>query len=828
MSHQITRAFRIAFLAMMSALVFEIAKHTVSFHISIWGLPIHAILFPVSVFVVSLVMLLRGEESRSVLELRLQEIGNLRLLIEQSRDGMVIIDSNYRVVETNQMHATMLGYTPEEMRQLCVWDWEAQFTQEQFCATFPQVKTEGASFETKHRRKDGSVYDAEVSVCIADIGGKTLSFCVTRDISVRKAVELALRESEERFRKLLELAPLPLAFATAEGVITFRNQRFVSVFGYTAEDVPTISEWWQCAYPDPEYRQWAITTWKTNVRIAIAEGRDIQPTEANITCKNGEVRTLEVSGITLGDRVLATFIDITERKRAERSLRQSEQRFRNVVEVAPVGMFINTDGLFSYLNPAALALFGAERDEQIVGQTVLERIHPDSRTAVSERTRQVTEERQSAPFTEERYLRLDGTELDVEVTAIPFIFEERDGALVFIRDITSRKREEEKRRELEQQLRQAQKMEAVGRLAGGIAHDFNNLLMVIQSYTEMLQDSLPIHDGLRKNTEQVLKAANRAASLTGQMLAFSRKQITSPVVLDLNAVIDETTKMLMRLIGEHIEFRVDSAESLWTVLADSDQIVQVLMNLCVNSRDAMPQGGMLTVATENITVTEGSTGRHPYVAPGEYVKLAITDTGMGIPKEEQEKIFEPFYTTKEVGKGTGLGLAMIYGIVKQNRGYVWVDSELGQGSCFTICLPRAKGVLASDRPVKTDAQPRGTETLLVAEDEEALREAICAYLCTLGYTVLAASSGQQALSTASEYEGRIDLLISDVVMPKMSGRELSQMMGNLRPDLKTIHMSGYTDDAVLRNGIQDMDAAFLQKPFSLATLARKVRDTLGN
>jgi signal transduction histidine kinase len=392
-------------------------------------------------------------------------------------------------------------------------------------------------------------------------------------------------------------------------------------------------------------------------------------------------------------------------------------------------------------------------------------------------------------------------------------------------EITGRKREEKKTQALEQQLRQAQKMEAVGRLAGGIAHDFNNLLMVIQSYTEMLQDGLPARSVLRKNTQEITKAAERAASLTGQMLAFSRKQISAPVVLDLNTVIGETAKMLVRLIGEDIEFRIYPADSLWATEADPDQIVQVLMNLCVNSRDAMPQGGTLTIATSNITVEEGSIDGHQYVAPGKYVKLSVTDTGTGISKQAQERIFEPFFTTKEVGKGTGLGLATVYGIVEQSHGYVWVDSERGQGACFTIFLPKASLAIASDTPVKTDARPRGSKTVLIAEDEEALREVMCSYLRSLGYTVLAARSGQQALSVASEY-GHIDLLITDVVMPEMGGRELSKLLGGLRSDLKTIYMSGYTDDAVLRHGILERSATFLQKPFSLGTLARKARETL--
>jgi two-component system, cell cycle sensor histidine kinase and response regulator CckA len=342
----------------------------------------------------------------------------------------------------------------------------------------------------------------------------------------------------------------------------------------------------------------------------------------------------------------------------------------------------------------------------------------------------------------------------------------------------------------------------------------------------MLQDSLPAHDALRHNTREIMKAAERAASLTGQMLAFSRKQIIAPVVLDLNAVIDETANMLKRLIGEDIEFRVDAAKSLWAIEADPDQIAQVLMNLCVNSRDAMPKGGALTVATGNVTVAEGSIDANPYIVPGDYVRLSVTDTGTGVSKKLQERIFEPFFTTKEVGKGTGLGLAMIYGIVKQSGGHVWVDSEPGQGACFTIYMPRARATVGPELSAKPETQPRGAEILLVVEDEDALREAMCDYLRSLGYTVLAANSGREALSVASE-QGHIDLLITDVAMPKMSGRELSQMLRSLRPELKTIHMSGYTDDAVLRHGIQELGASFLQKPFSLGTLARKVRDTLG-
>ncbi len=382
------------------------------------------------------------------------------------------------------------------------------------------------------------------------------------------------------------------------------------------------------------------------------------------------------------------------------------------------------------------------------------------------------------------------------------------------------------RQKLEQQFRQAQKMEAVGRLAGGIAHDFNNLLMVMRTYTEMLQDRLPEHDILRKNTEEVIKAVDRAAGLTGQMLAFSRKQILSPVILDLNALIAETVKMLKRVIGEDIEIRVDAEESLWTIKADPDQIVQVLMNLCVNARDAMPQGGILTISTGNDTVEEGIIGPRSFVSSGEYVKLSVTDTGIGMSHDIQEEIFEPFFSTKECGKGTGLGLSTVYGIVKQSGGYVWVDSEPGEGACFTVYLPRAKGTISRNASAKAGRSARGTETLLVVEDESALRESICRFLRSLGYTVLEAGSGQQALDVANQIEGHVDLLVTDIVMPKMNGRELSQTIGKLCPGLKTIYMSGYTDDEVLRHGIHERGVTFLQKPFSMGTLAGKAREAL--
>jgi two-component system, cell cycle sensor histidine kinase and response regulator CckA len=651
------------------------------------------------------------------------------------------------------------------------------------------------------------------------------------DITERKRAEQALRESEEKFRLLLNSTAEAIYGIDLQGDCTICNPACLRLLGYQApEDLlgKNMHEVMHHSHADgtPYCQQ------ECQIYVSFRQGKPSHVTDEVLWRADGTSFPAEYWSYPMhkGDEIVGsvvTFVDISDRQQAEQALRESKERFRQVVEGAPVGIFIQTDGLFRYLNPAALTMFGAETADQIVGQAVSERIHPDYRAVVDERIRIGKKERRSLPFLEEALFRLDGITFEAEVSANPFVFDGRDSAIVFLRDITERKREEREKRALEQQLRQALKMEAIGKLAGGIAHDFNNLLMVIQSYTEMLQDSLPADDRLRKNTQEIMKAAKRAASLTRQMLAFSRKQILRPVVLDLNAMVDETTKMLRRLIGEDIELRVSPAESLWAIEADLDQMVQVLMNLCVNARDAMPDGGTLTITTKNVTVDKSGIGGREYVTPGDYVRLSVTDTGTGISKELQERIFDPFFTTKEVGNGTGLGLSTVYGIVKQSGGYVWVESEPGRGACFTVYLPRVKEAITPEMSAKTETRPLGTETILVAEDEDALRNAMCDYLRSLGYTVLAAGSGKEALSVASQNEGNIDLLVTDLVMPGMGGSELAQMLGSLRPDLKTICMSGYSDDAVLRHGIHELGAAFLQKPFSLGTLAHKVRDTLG-
>ena len=381
--------------------------------------------------------------------------------------------------------------------------------------------------------------------------------------------------------------------------------------------------------------------------------------------------------------------------------------------------------------------------------------------------------------------------------------------------------------ETQGQLEQAQKMDAIGRLAGGVAHDFNNLLTVILGRTDLLLGPLAPEHPMRRGIELIQRTAGRAVELTRQLLAFSRKQVLEPVVLDLNAVTADMKDMLGRLIGEDIALLTTPTPGLGRVTADRGQIEQVIMNLAVNARDAMPKGGRLILETANVDLDDDYVRRHVGARPGPHVMLAVSDTGTGIPREIQSQIFEPFFTTKEPGKGTGLGLATVYGIVKQSGGYIEVDSESGRGTTFRIYLPRCDAEpVAAERGSRPEVGAGGTETILLVEDEEGVRELARDILRASGYTVLEARNGAEALLLCERHQGPLDLLLTDVVMPRMSGRELAERLTPLRPDLSVLYMSGYTDDAVIRHGVLDAGTAFLQKPFTPVTLVQRVRETL--
>jgi PAS domain S-box-containing protein len=394
------------------------------------------------------------------------------------------------------------------------------------------------------------------------------------------------------------------------------------------------------------------------------------------------------------------------------------------------------------------------------------------------------------------------------------------GRVWSFRDITER-------RHLEESLRQSQKMEAIGQLAGGVAHDFNNILTVIMGYGDFLSDKIPKDDPMHNDLTEIKRASERAASLTHQLLAFSRKQVLSPKILDLNTVVGNLEKMLGRLIGEDIDLAFFPGKDLYQVWADQGQIEQVLMNLVVNARDAMPAGGKITIETANVELDEIYARTHGQVRPGPHAVLILSDTGTGMDQETQSRVFEPFFTTKEVGKGTGLGLATVYGIIKQSGGNIWVYSELGKGTTFKIYLPQIdQNEVPNARPDLSDESLTGTETILLVEDESSLRDLAFAILVKRGYTVLEASNGEDAILACAKYNDPIHLLLTDVVMPLMNGRELAEKLQPRRPDMKVLFMSGYTDEAIVRHGVLDSANAFLQKPFTPESLAKKVREIL--
>jgi nitrogen-specific signal transduction histidine kinase/ActR/RegA family two-component response regulator len=391
---------------------------------------------------------------------------------------------------------------------------------------------------------------------------------------------------------------------------------------------------------------------------------------------------------------------------------------------------------------------------------------------------------------------------------------------MIVEDITER-------RLLEDQLRQSQKMEAVGQLAGGVAHDFNNLLTVIKGNSQLLLEKLHEADSRRGGVEQILKAADRAASLTGQLLAFSRKQVVSLRVLDLNAVLNNTVQLLRRLLGEHIELSIVPGRELGRIKADPGQIEQIIMNLALNARDAMPDGGRLTLQTENVELEQTYSSHQIRIEPGSYVMLSVSDTGVGIEPGDLPHIFEPFFTTKPVGKGTGLGLSTVYGIVKQSGGYIWAYSDAGKGTTFKVYLPRVDQAAESLEIEKPASEAYlGAETILLVEDEEGVRSLIQLVLRRSGYTVLEAHNAEEALKLCESLTSPIHLLLTDLILPRMTGRELAERIGALRPGIRTLFMSGYTDDEILKHGVLDSRKAFLQKPFSMESMLQKIREVL--
>lgn len=511
-----------------------------------------------------------------------------------------------------------------------------------------------------------------------------------------------------------------------------------------------------------------------------------------------------------------------DRIRAQQALNETEERFRVLFEDAPVAYHeIDAAGILIRVNETECKLLGFSRSE-LIGRPVWELVAPEERdTSRIAVRRKLAGTEKLAPFTRE-YIRRDGAHIMVEIHEK--LITNSLGAVIGIRtvmlDITEKKL-------LEEQLRQAQRLESIGRLAGGIAHDFNNLLTIISGRAELLISDQPNNDELRATLHPISEAAKRATALTSQLLAYSRRQILESKQLDMNKVVRSACEMLSPLIGEDLELKVVTATDLPLINTDQAKLEQVIMNLAINARDAMPTGGKLTLETAKVALDAEYARQHMEVVPGEYVMLAVSDTGIGMDEKTRARIFEPFFTTKELGKGTGLGLAVVYGIVKQSGGNIWVYSEPGKGTCFKVYLPvgeSSKSEMQGKCEQSTIAS--GSETVLLVEDEPEVRALVRESLERSGYRILEAGDGHEALAVCGQCKGRIDLLLTDVVMPGMGGRELARRLASLQPHMKVLYTSGYTDDTVIRHGVLQSGMAYIQKPFNSVTLTGKVRELL--
>jgi PAS domain S-box-containing protein len=642
-----------------------------------------------------------------------------------------------------------------------------------------------------------------------------------------REAEEALKEAQERFRFVVDnTADVVYRLRFPDMVYDYMSPGIERLTGYAPREINGVGlDRLVVAITDPAGKPIAREElgWARHVEQSGEFAVDYQ-----VRTKTGELRWLadhsfpwrDGQGRLLG--AVGTLMDVSDRKRAEEALRRSEEYFRSLIENAsdPI-VVMDKAGTILYESPALEKVLGW-RPEERVGRNVLELLPPEDRTEIVQRLQPLIVEPGRTDLVETRVLHRDGSWRDIEAVAKSRTDEDgRITVILNVRDLTERKN-------LEAQLNQAQKMEAIGRLAGGVAHDFNNLTTAILGYSELMLRQLGAGDPLRRHVAEVTRAAERAASLTRQLLAFSRKQLLQPKVLDVAEVLEHSRGLLERLIGEDIELVTRAEPGVGRVRADPVQLDQVLLNLAVNARDAMPRGGRLVLEASNADLDDDYAHEHVTVRPGRYVMIAVSDTGVGMDKETQERIFEPFFTTKEKGKGTGLGLSTVYGIVQQSGGYVWVYSEVGRGTTFKIYLPRVDEEADRLAPVATAAATpaAASETLLLVEDEASVRELLKELLEAAGYSVLEASRPAEAISLVEARQEPIDLLITDVVLPEMMGPELARHLHQLRPGLRMLFLSGYTEGIVVDKGLLNDGAHFLQKPFTTDALESKVREVL--
>jgi len=781
----------------------------------------------------------------------------LEQLVERTPEAISILDADYRITRINGEFTRMFGYRSEEAvnRRVDSLIVPPDRTSETQWISDLLNQGQNVRLETKRQRKDGAQLDVFLSGSPIVIGeARVGTYVLYRDISEQKRAESlnsALYRIAEKAASAEDLQRFYASIHAILGELTYAHNLYIALYDCSTQllTFPYFVDETD-SRPAPKKLSRGLTEYVLRSGEALLCTPDVFQT----LVERGEVELigapsmdwlgvpLKAAGKPFGvlavqsysehiryrekDRDILMFVSqqlasAIEHKRHEEALSHSEARYRSLVQSAVYGIYRSSlEGKFLDVNPALITMLGYASAEEILALNPKRDVFLDP----GEQARLAQEFRRGTRLDnlEMRWRRKDGNLITVRLNGrIVNSLEGAEEALeVIAEDVTER-------RVLEDQFRQAQKMEAVGRLAGGVAHDFNNLLMVISGYTEVLLENTRQNEPLHSKMVAIQQAADRASTLTRQLLAFSRKQYLELKVVDVNTIVQDMKRLLSPLIGENIELITQLSAELGRTRADAGQIEQVIMNLVVNAKDAMPEGGKITIQTANVNLGDDVRRQYSYIQPGPYILFSLADTGQGMDKETQSRIFEPFFTTKEKGKGTGLGLSTVYGIIKQSGGYVFVESEVGRGTRFRIYLPRveeaaeAAGITNTARSVAG-----GSETVLLAEDEESVRELVRETLVAKGYKILACENAEAALQAAAAHAGAIDMLITDLVMPGMSGRELAKRLCAVRPQTKVLYLSGYTEDVLAHPGVLEPGTVFLQKPFTLQVLARKVREVL--
>jgi two-component system cell cycle sensor histidine kinase/response regulator CckA len=732
----------------------------------------------------------------------------LRAILDNASDAIITVDQDGLVLSFNRAAEGLYGYTEAEMTGQEVFI----LAHEEERATFADLmrrmcrgeQAKMLGMEGKGQRKDGTTFPLELSLNVFAFGDQHYVIGLYRDTTERK-------DKEARLRSILDNASDAIITVDERGLVQSFNRAAEGLYGYTEAEI-TGQEVFMLAHEDER-----ATFADLMQRMCRGEQAKMHGIEGKGQRKDGTTFPLELSlnVFAFGDEhyVIGLYRDTTERK-------DKEARLRAILDNASDAIFtVDEDGLVQSFNRAAESNFGY-LEAEMIGQPIYLLAAEGEREFFRDMVERMCRgEQAQALGLEANGLRKNGSTFPLDISLSEFSLEDRRYVIGISHDATQRKK-------LEGELRQSQKMEAIGRLAGGVAHDFNNVLTVIIAYSQMTLKRLPEEGKLRDYTTQVLQAGQRAALITQQLLAFSRQQVLAPRVHDLNKVVEETEKMLQRLIGEDITIITSLDPKLSPLLVDQGQIVQVIMNLAVNARDAMPQGGKLSIQTSNFYVDEERARELQDYRPGPNILLSVSDTGVGMTPEIRQRIFEPFFTTKGPGQGTGLGLATVYGIIKQSGGHIEVYSEQNIGTTFKIFFPAVEKQVVEPDAVEVLETNAGQETILLVEDDTAVREVAVAVLEELGYNLLVASGGREALEHAHNHDGKIDMLLTDLIMPEMNGRLVAEAVTPLLPGVKVLYMSGYTDDDVVRHGLITDTVNFLQKPFTTTSLGTKVREVL--